>query len=102
MHRNGLELDSRMDQAVAEMKALVRTRFPTATFRLDRSDEDPTLVHLTAIVDIDDPDEVTDLVIDRMRELLVEEGLPLVVIPIPSPDRVAAMLEATRPDAARA
>src|SRR5687767_2008739 len=88
------EMEPRMKRAVSEMKSLVRSRYPTAKFRLDRSEEDPSIIHLTTVVDVDDPDEVTDLVIERMAELLIDEGLPLFVIPIQSPNRVAAMLAA--------
>jgi hypothetical protein len=91
-----LELSPKMMAAVSEMKALVRTYYPDATFSLSRSDEDLSIVHLTTVIDADDPDEVTDLVIDRMRELLVNDSLPLYVIPIRSPGRVASMLAAAR------
>lgn len=89
-----LDLERRMTAAIAELKALVRARHPDATFSVSRSDEDPSIIHLTTVVDVEDPDDVTDLVIDRMRELLVDEGLPIYVIPIRSPERVAAILEA--------
>src|SRR5215212_9705763 len=102
MSQAKVRLEPRMKAAVAEMKDRVLSHFPTATFRLDRSDEDPTIVHLVTIVDIDDPDEVTDLVIDRMGELLINEDLPLFVIPIHTPERVAALLEAMRADRAHA
>ena len=87
-----LDLDQRMAEAIAELKALVSAHYPDASFRVSRSDDDPSIVHLATVVDVDDPDDVTDLVIDRMRELLVDEGLPIYVIPIRSPERVAATL----------
>jgi hypothetical protein len=51
-------------------------------------------VHLTTIVDLDDPDEVLDLVINRMMELQVEDKLPVYVIPVRTPERVAALRRA--------
>jgi hypothetical protein len=90
------DLHPKMLAAIAEMKKRVRARYPDATFDLAQDDEDPSIIHLITVVDVEDPDEVTDLVIDRMGELLVDEGLPLYVIPIRAPDRVAAMLAATR------
>lgn len=89
-----LDLEPKTTAAIAELKALVRPRFPEAALSISRSDEDPSIVHLTTVVDIDDPDDVTDLVIDRMRVLLVDEGLPIYIIPIRSPERVASVLEA--------
>jgi hypothetical protein len=38
-------------------------------------------VHLIAAVDVDDLDDVTDLVIKRMMEIQIEDGLPIFVIP---------------------
>jgi len=91
-----LELEPKMQAAADELTALVRARYPEAQFRLSRSEEDSAIIHLTTIVDVDDPDEVADLVIERMNELLVDEDLPIFVIPIRTPDRVAALLEAAR------
>lgn len=78
--------------AVDELKALILSRYPGAQFRLAHDEDDASIVYMTAVVDIDDPDEVTDLVIDRTGELLVQEGIPLFVVPIRTPERVAAML----------
>jgi hypothetical protein len=87
-------LDPRTRQAVAELEAMIRERYPTATFDLSASPEDPSSFHLTAIVDIDDPDEVGDLVLDRVLELQVTEGIPLHVIPVRTPERIAAAKQA--------
>lgn len=102
MNKSTLRLHPRMETAVAEMKDLVLSHFPTATFRLETDDEDPTIVHLVTVVDMDDPDKVMDLVIGRMGTLLVDEDLPLFVIPIHTPERVAAMLEAMQTEPSRA
>ena len=43
------------------------------------------------MVDIDDPDEVADLVMDRMLQFQLDEDIPIYVIPIRTPERVAAL-----------
>src|SRR5688572_12303562 len=91
-----LDLAPRLQEAVEELQAMVRQRYPEAQFRVSRSPEDPEIVHLTTIVDLDDPDEVSDLVIERENQLLVDEGLPVFVIPIRTPERVAALLQEAR------
>ncbi len=84
--------NARMQAAIAELKAMIRTRYPSTTFTLSAGEDDPDAVHLIATVDIDDPDEVVDLVIGRMLELQIDEALPIFVIPVRTPERVAAML----------
>jgi len=49
------------------------------------------VTHITATIDVDDPDEVVDLVIDRMLELQLDDGIPVYLIPIHTPERVAAL-----------
>lgn len=88
--RNDKISDS-MQDALKEMEGIIGQRYPTATFEVSRGEDDPKAVHLTATVDLDDPDEVLDLVITRVMELQVEEGLPLYVIPVRTPERVEAL-----------
>jgi hypothetical protein len=83
--------DPRMQAAIAEFKAMITATYPTATFALGRGEDEPEAVHLTATVDVDDPDEVVDLVIERMLTLQIEEGVPIHVIPVRTPERVAAL-----------
>lgn len=93
--------DPQMDAAIAELEALIRQHFPTATFAVSRGD-DPAGVYLTATVDIDDSDAVVDVVIDRLLDLQIEQGLPLFVIPVEPAERVAQQLkERSRPLTAR-
>jgi hypothetical protein len=89
-----LNLDERTRQAIAELQGEIRRRYPTASFEVSRPPDDPDGIHLTAVVDVDDPDEVGDLVIDRVVELQAEEGIPIHVIPIRTPERVQASLQA--------
>jgi hypothetical protein len=76
---------------VAELTDMIKQRYPTASFDVGPGEDDPEVTHITAVVDLDDPDEVTDLVIDRMLELQLEKGIPVYVIPIRTPQRVAAL-----------
>lgn len=89
-HEQALMLDEKTQKAVAELEGTIRQRYPTAVFALSRSPEDPRSIHLTTIVDVDDPDEVGDLVIDRVIDLNVEEGIPVHVIPVRTPERISA------------
>src|SRR5215216_6030568 len=88
--------DPRVQAAVAELQHLIRSRYPTATFVVGEGWDDPEGVYITATVDLDDPDEVVDLIVARLLELQIDEGLPVYVIPIRTPERVAARLEARR------
>jgi len=80
----------RMESALDEMRALILGRYPDATFDTGPSQDDATIVHLYAYVDVDDTDEVMDLVVDRMVDIQAEEGLPLFVIPLQTPARAVA------------
>jgi len=51
-------------------------------------------VHLEATFDVDDPETILDLVIDRVLELQVDERLPIHVIPLRCPERIAAPMGA--------
>jgi len=87
-------LDTKMRAAIADLKRMITARYPTAAFEVSRGVDEPRAIHLTAIVDLDDPGEVLDLVIDRVVDLQVDEGIPLHVIPMHTPERVLAQVEA--------
>lgn len=89
-------LSGRMQQAVAELESTIGRRYPNVRFALSHPEDEPTSVELTAVVDVDDPDEVLDLVIDRVIELQIDEQLPIHVVPIRTPERVAADLAERR------
>ena len=86
-HETEYRTDPRIAQAVDELQALIKSRYPDAHFDVSTGD-DPEGVYLTATVDLEDPDEVTDLVIDRTMQLQVEEQLPVYVVPIRPLSRV--------------
>lgn len=92
--------DSRMQAAVSEMQRLIRERFPGATFN-PAAGEDPGSVWLWATVDVDDPDKVLDLVTDRLLVLNAEDEIPLLVIPVRTPERRQALLRAEEPEQER-
>jgi hypothetical protein len=87
-------LDDRMQRAVTELSGLILQHYPDASFRLSPSAEEPAVLHLWARVDVDDPDEVVDLVLDRMMQIQIEDELPLFVIPVRTPERAAALRRA--------
>jgi hypothetical protein len=91
----------RMQQAVEELKGLVREHYPGATFRVSRSSEEPRIVHLWTTVDVEDTDAVLDAVIDRVTEFQTDERLPIHVIPVRPRERVLAALRASEAAKAR-
>ncbi len=74
------QLDPRLMPAIEELKARIRAKYPTATFRVGVRAE--PAFHLYVTVDLEDDEELIDLVIDRVLELQVEEDIPLHVIPL--------------------
>lgn len=81
--------DSRIDRAVEELQAIIVARYPEATFAVWQG-EDPIGTYITAIVDVPDTDEVTDLIIERLIAMQVEEELPVYVIPVRPIARIQA------------
>jgi hypothetical protein len=88
------KMSPRMQQALKELQRIIAQHYPTATFAISRGEDDPEAVHLTTTVDLDDPDEVMDMVISRVMELQVEEQLPVHLIPVRTPERVADLRRA--------
>jgi hypothetical protein len=84
------QTNPRMQAAVAEWQALILAHYPSTTFIVGGA-EDPEGVYVQAVVDVDDPDEVAEVFIDRMIDLQVEDGLPIYVVPVRTPERRAAL-----------
>lgn len=84
------EEDVRVHQALAELQTTILSHHPTATFMIGACGESPDSTCLTVRVDLDDPDVVLDLVIERVLEFQMEDGLPLHVVPIRTPTRISA------------
>ncbi len=78
-----------IDDAVTELKECIARRFPTATFRVRRGSDDPGQTYIVATVDIEDPDVVMDTVLERLLEMQLDEGLPISVVPVHTPERIA-------------
>jgi hypothetical protein len=99
MMREQTQPDPRIEKAAQELQELIRSRYPDAAFTLSHG-EDPEGFYLHTVVDLDDPDEVMDLVVDRVLELQIDQGLPLHVLPLRTPERREKLLRAqaaTRP-----
>jgi len=87
----------RVREAAEELKGLIRARYPDAEFRLTRSADDRRSWNLWTMVNVEDPDEVGNLVIDREIDMLVEEHIPIHVIPTRGRERFTRRLpEAVR------
>ena len=80
--------ESAQQQAVVELQQLILARYPDAIFEIGPGGDDPKGTSITAIVDLDDPDEVMDLVIERLLNFQIEERLPIQVVPIRTAERV--------------
>ncbi len=92
--------DPRIQSALAQLKCMIRDRYPTATFDVFYRD-DPEGVRLRATVDIEDTDEVMDLIIDTLYEIQVEQELPVYVVTAQPLQRVAAQHAAYQREQAR-
>jgi hypothetical protein len=68
--------------AARELKTTILGKYPAATFRLSRAADDQRSWNLWTMVDIEDPDDVSDLVTERALDMRVEEGIPIHVVPI--------------------
>jgi len=77
----------KIKEAAEELKATIRTKYPDAQFQLSRAQDDRDVWDLWTLVDIEDPDEVNDLIRDREREMLVDEHIPLYVVPTRARER---------------
>src|SRR3954471_11265185 len=73
--------NSRLLEASAELETLIRRAYADASFSRLWLD-DPEGMHLRVIVPVDDPEEVFDLVCDRLLHFQIEEGLPLYLVPL--------------------
>ena len=88
--------DPRIDAALNELAGLVKRQYPEATFQVAPAEDDPNIIHLLTRIDVDDTEEVANLVMDRMLEMQIDEGLPIYVIPLRTPERIAALREVRR------
>lgn len=80
--------DSEIHQAVDELQDTIRRRYPDATFRI-ADDPEGEGINIWTGVELDDPEEVLDLVLERVLELQVDEDLPIHVVPLRGPNAAA-------------
>ncbi|MGI8550403.1 MAG: hypothetical protein ACR2PL_06330 [Dehalococcoidia bacterium] len=92
--------DPTIAAALAELTELIRGQYPDASFETITG-EDPEGIYLRAMVDVDDTDAVMDIVIDRLYDFEVEEGLPVYVQPVRPAADVALDLARHAADAVR-
>jgi hypothetical protein len=89
-------LDERTRQAIEELQQTIVASYPSTTFEVYPSPEDCESIWVIATADVDDTDEVGDLVLDRVVSLIADEGIYVHVIPVRTPERIAAAREAER------
>src|SRR5262245_55903379 len=70
----------RIREAAEELKSTIRAKYPDAQFRLTRAPDSRYGWHLWTTVDVEDPEEVKELTIERELDLLEKEHIPLYVI----------------------
>lgn len=75
------KLKKRIEEAVEELRSMIQARYPDAKFDVYEG-EDPEGTYLAPIVDFEDSYEVLEVVMDRMLDMEVEEGLPVYVVPV--------------------
>jgi hypothetical protein len=71
---------SRVKEAAEELKAIVRTKYPDAEFKLVRAPDSRRAWHLLTMVNGDPHDEIRELVVHREVDMLAEEHIPIHVI----------------------
>lgn len=86
--------DPRIRAAVDELRELIATRYPDATFQVYHG-EDPEGIHLVPTVDVDDLDDVSAVYRSRLVDL-IREGLPIFVFPDIPPHRITAYVQRQR------
>ncbi len=82
--------DPRVEVALAELRSLILQHYPDAQFGVAQVGDMDGL-WLTATMDFKDMDEVMDVIIDRLSEMQIEERLPVHVLPLRTPERIAKM-----------
>ena len=73
--------------SIEVLSALIRSRYPTATFHVSPDMDDPDITILWTTVDIDDTDQVLDWVCECQFQWQLEEGVTVYVVPIRPPAR---------------
>src|SRR5215218_4327975 len=68
--------------AVTELEQMILEHYPDATFEITEGyGDDSSGTYILATVDVDDTDDVFEVVVDRLVNLQVDEGVPVYVLP---------------------
>jgi hypothetical protein len=89
----GVDPSPGVRSAIEELAAIIKRQYPEASFRISRGEDDPAIVQLVAIVDVDDTDDVLNLVMPQLLDLH-DQDLPVFVVTERPPERMAAMWKA--------
>lgn len=89
-----IALEPKLQAAVDELAGMIADQYPSAVFQVSHHPDEAGTVLLDAIVDVDDTEPVNELIFERMEQLRLDEGVPVLVIPLRTPERVAKLREA--------
>ncbi len=95
--KNFFKKSSKVQNAVKELKEMILSKYPEAKFNVFHESPDPcdpNMILIDTIVDLEDPDKVSDFIIGRMLYYQLEERIPIHVIPLRTPERVLAEMRA--------
>ncbi len=87
--------DPQIRKAIDELIGIIRERYPEARFDVGLGGESSG-IHVRTTVDVEDTEDVTNLYMDRLVDMQVEEGLPIHVIPVRPLARTTEMLRQRR------
>ena len=87
-------MNGRLNEAREEIEAVITKVYPKAQFSHLWLD-DPEGMHLRVVVPVDDPEEIFNLIADRLLRFQVAEGLPLYLVPLRPVGQVLEQLEDT-------
>ena len=91
----GLDLDPKVHAALEELAGIISQHYSDASFRVTRGEDDPSIVQLVTVADLEDTDPVLDVVMQRLLELQAED-LPVFVVTERPLERTIAMHDAAR------
>lgn len=84
-------VDPRAQPAIDEIQQAILKRWPDVTFSIHRGPDNPNGIHMDVFVDEEDPDVVLEGgLTDRLVDILVDDGIPLHVIPLHTHERALA------------
>lgn len=84
-------VDATAQTFVEELKSLIVSRHPEATFEVRPGGENPTAIFLDVYVDLDEPFEILDEIGDRVLDIQIDAGIPLHVLPLRTREREIAL-----------